>query len=215
MRATVLSGSTRNGPVARVRLDHLQNGIALVSRGVEFALLGACGLLLVLLTINVFLEVVTRYVISMPLPWTEELARFALVWFGMMAAAAAARKGLHFSFRWGVMVLGNRARRALRFAVNVLVIAFLILLFKQSYDFLDIVADQTATASEISMRIPYAGLPVGIAALLLVYILEVADAILSLWTGRCLSLKEALEEETFQQLKHPEEVLSRSLPSAE
>ena len=202
-------------PTSVATLDHLQSWLAKASQGLEWLLLAACGLLLLLLTANVFLEVMIRYVASMPLPWTEEVARFALVWFGMLAAAVAARKGLHFSFRWGVLLLGENLRRGLRFVVNSLVIGLLVVLLKYSSAFLDIVADQTAMATEVNMRIPYAGLPVGIAALLLVYSLEIADAILSLWTGRVLSLKEAAEEETFRQIQHPDEVLPMPLPSFE
>ncbi len=196
-------------------LVQLQRWFAMASHGIECVLLWTCGALLVVLTINVFLEVVTRYVIRMPLPWTEEVARFALVWFGMLAAAAAARKGLHFSFRWGVMVLGDHARANLRVVIDVLVVGFLIVLLKYSYAFLDIVADQTATATEVNMQIPYAGLPVGIAALLLVYGLEVCDAILSVWTGLRLSVKEARELETDRQIRHPEDVPSLPLPGFE
>ena len=202
-------------PRTDLRLHHLQRWLATASYALECVLLWMCGGLLVLLAGNVFLEVVIRYVVRVPLPWTEEVARFALVWFGMLAAAAAARKGLHFSFRWGVMLLGARARRFLRAAVNVLVLVLLAVLLVQSWDFLEIVADQTATATEVNMQVPYAGLPVGLAALLAVYGLEVADAVLSLWTGRTLSVKEAAEEDTFHQITHPDHVPALPLPSFE
>ena len=96
-----------------------------------------------------------------------------------------------------------------------MVIGFLVVLLKYSYAFLDIVADQTAVATEMDMRIPYAGLPVGIVAMLLVYGLEVADGILFLWTGQTASAKEVMEEQTARQLSHPEDVPSLPLPSFE
>jgi TRAP-type C4-dicarboxylate transport system permease small subunit len=215
MRAAAAGHRTERIEPAAFSLEGLQTWLAALSQVVEWVLLAACGFLLLLLTANVFLEVVIRYVFKVPLPWTEEVARFALVWFGMLAAAAASRKGLHFSFRWGTMLLSPRARRGLRVLVDLMVMSILIVLLKHSLDFLDIVADQTALATEINMRVPFAGLPVGLGAMLLVYALEVADACLSLWTGKRLSAKEAADEETTRQLGHPEDIRSMPLPSAE
>ena len=56
-------------------------------------------------------------------------------------------------------------------------------------------------ATEINMRIPYAGIPVGIGAIMMIYILEVADAVLSVWTGRRFSMIEAREEEVYRELR--------------
>jgi hypothetical protein len=50
------------------------------------------------------------------------------------------------------------------------------------------------------MRIPYAGIPVGIGAILTIYVLEFADAVLSVWTGRRFSAVEAREEEIHREL---------------
>ena len=216
MRAAAAGQQAERIAVPGLALDRLQAWLAAASQAVEWVLLAACGLLLLILTANVFLEVVIRYVFKAPLPWTEEVARFALVWFGMLAAAAASRKGLHFSFRWGTMLLTPRARRGLRFTVDLMVMGLLIVLLKHSVAYLDVVADQTAVATEINMRIPFAGLPLGLGAMLLVCALEVADACASLWTGKRLSAKEATEEETTRQLSHSEEVpLMPLVPSAE
>jgi TRAP-type C4-dicarboxylate transport system permease small subunit len=190
--------------------------LAATSHAIEIGLLWACGALLLLLTANIFLEVLIRFVVRIPLPWTEEVARFAMVWLAILAAAAAARRGLHFSFRWGVMMVGATARRHLRLCTDLLVAGILLVLLVQSNEFLDIVADQTATATGIDMRIPYAGLPVGMGAFLLITLLEIADAVLAFWTGQRLSIKEAAETRTEHDLRHPEHAPNGvPLPSAE
>jgi hypothetical protein len=51
------------------------------------------------------------------------------------------------------------------------------------------------------MRIPWAGIPAGIGSILAIYVLEVADAVLSIWTGRQLSVKEAREEDIYRALR--------------
>jgi TRAP-type C4-dicarboxylate transport system permease small subunit len=83
----------------------------------------------------------------------------------------------------------------------VAVIVFLSALLVQGVDYLDIVANQTSTGAEINMRIPWAGIPVGIGSILAIYVLDVADAVLSIWTGRQFSVKEAREEDIYRALR--------------
>src|ERR1700730_7995177 len=168
---------------------------------IETALIVICGILLCIMASSVFFEVLIRYVISAPTSWTEEVAQFVLVWYGLLAAAVGARKGIHFAIRWGVIRLQERTRRAIRQGVNVVVIVFLSALLKMGIDYLDIVANQTSTGAEINMRIPWAGIPAGIGSILAIYVLEVADAVLSIWTGRQFSVREAREEEIYRALR--------------
>jgi len=52
-------------------------------------------ILFVLLLVVATLQVLMRYVIRMPLPWTEELARFLLIWVTFLGAASVTRRKLH------------------------------------------------------------------------------------------------------------------------
>jgi TRAP-type C4-dicarboxylate transport system permease small subunit len=184
-----------------VHAARLQHVLAETSRYIELVLLFICSALLVLLTLSVFLEVVIRYVLNAPLSWTEEIARFALVWFAMLASAVAARRGVHFAFRWGMKPFPESVRWPVRQVVNVLVIVFLTFLLVQGIGTLGVVSDQTAMATEINMRIPYAAIPVGMGLVMLIYVIEVVDAILSHWTGRQLSLKEVHEVAIYRQIE--------------
>jgi TRAP-type C4-dicarboxylate transport system permease small subunit len=191
-----------------VHAARLQYALAEVSRYIELVLLFICSALLVMLTLSVFLEVVIRYVLNAPLSWTEEVARFALIWFAMLASAVAARRGVHFAFRWAMKPFPESVRWPVRQLVNVLVILFLTFLVVQGIGTLGVVSDQTAMATEIDMRIPYAAIPVGMGLVMVIYAIEVADAILSYWTHRQLSLKEAHEAAIYHQI----EALKEAVP---
>jgi TRAP-type C4-dicarboxylate transport system permease small subunit len=184
-----------------MRLVQVQFYLAEFSRWLENALIVVCGILLCVMASSVFFEVLIRYVIHAPTAWTEEVAQFVLVWYGLLAAAVGARKGVHFAIRWGVIRFNERIRWAIRQGVNVVVIVFLSALLKMGIDYLDIVANQTSTGAEINMRIPWAGIPAGIGSILAIYVLEVADAVLSIWTGRQFSVKEAREEDIHRALQ--------------
>jgi TRAP-type transport system small permease protein len=183
-----------------MRLIQAQFYLAELGRFIENALVVICGALLCVMASCVFFEVLIRYVIHAPTAWTEETAQFILVWYGLLAAAVGARKGVHFAIRWGVVRFSTRTRWVIRQGVNVGVILFLSALLKMGADYLAIVANQTSTGAEINMRIPWAGIPVGVGSILAMYVLEVVDAVLSIWTGRRFSAKEAREEEIYRAL---------------
>jgi TRAP-type C4-dicarboxylate transport system permease small subunit len=184
-----------------MNLVQVQFALATFGRWFENALVVVCGILLCVMASSVFFEVLIRFVIQAPTAWTEEVAQFILVWYGLLAAAVGARKGVHFAIRWGVIGFSERTRWIIRQGVNVAVIVFLSALLKQGINYLDIVANQTSTGSEINMRIPWGGIPAGIGAILVMYVLDVADALLSIWTGRQLSVKEAREEGIYRALR--------------
>jgi TRAP-type C4-dicarboxylate transport system permease small subunit len=184
-----------------MKLIQVQFCLAELGRWIENALIVICGVLLCVMASSVFFEVLIRYVIHAPTAWTEEVAQFVLVWYGLLAAAVGARKGVHFAIRWGVVGFSARTRWIIRQGVNVGVIVFLTVLLIQGIDYLAIVANQTSTGAEINMRIPWAGIPVGIGSILAIYVLEAADAVLSIWTGRQFSPKEAREEDIYRALR--------------
>jgi TRAP-type C4-dicarboxylate transport system permease small subunit len=179
---------------------HVQYWLAQVGRWLENALVAICAILLCFLVASVFTEVLIRYVIHAPSAWTEEVAQFILVWFGLLAAAVSARRGMHFAIRYGVMRFNERTRWIIRQACNVAVILFLAVILKQAFAYLSVVSNQSAMATEINMRIPYAGIPVGLGAIMTIYVLEVADAVLSVWTGQVFSLVEAREASVYREL---------------
>jgi TRAP-type C4-dicarboxylate transport system permease small subunit len=93
-----------------MRLIQGQFYLAELGRFIENALLVICGLLLCVMASCVFFEVLIRYVIHAPTAWTEETAQFILVWYGLLAAAVGARKGVHFAIRWGASCASAHAR---------------------------------------------------------------------------------------------------------
>jgi TRAP-type C4-dicarboxylate transport system permease small subunit len=184
-----------------VKLVDVQFYLAEFGRWIETALIIVCGILLCAMASSIFFEVLIRYVIHAPTAWTEETAQFILVWYGLLAAAVGARKGIHFAIRWGVINFNEHTRWIIRQIVNVVVIVYLCALIRIGFNYLDIVANQTSPGSGINMRIPWAGIPAGLGALLMMYVLDVADAVLSIWTGHRFSVKEAREEEIYRALR--------------
>ena len=181
------------GPSPHTTILRLQRIFASSALAVEKVVFVTASGLLIFLSIILFVQVIFRYVLELPLPWSEEAARFALVWLGMIAAAFTARKGLHFVFRWGTIWLPRKWLPWLRLAINILIVAFLIMVLDLSLNFLDLVANQTSQATGVNMRVPYAGVTAGALLMLVLYAFEVLDALCSPFTGERLSELEKQE----------------------
>lgn len=76
----------------------------------------------------VMMQIVWRYILELPLPWSEEVARYLLVWISLLAVAIAFRNDSHIRLDFFIA----RCPRVLRHVVwvffNLLVLAFLVLL---------------------------------------------------------------------------------------
>jgi len=179
----------------------LQRNLARFGALLEFVLAVLCAGLLTTIFVSVFAGVIVRYISMVPWSWTEEVARYCLVWFAPLAAAIGTRRGSHFAFQWALMPFGMGTRRVVRQIGNVLIIAFLLLMLKLSLGFVDVMANQTSWSAEIDMRIPVSGLVVGFAALMIMHVLEVADAALSVVTKQHYSIRELHEMEEMRLLE--------------
>lgn len=72
------------GPVGRFVLG--------LSRGIDRLAGAATIVFLVALVGAVMVQVVARYVLKSPPPWTEEMARYAMIWAGLMGATLSFKR---------------------------------------------------------------------------------------------------------------------------
>lgn len=74
--------------------------------------------LMAIAVINVLWQVFTRWVLQNPSSYTEELARYLLIWIGILGAAYAAGHRLHLAIDLLPMKLEGRALRRLQVAIE-------------------------------------------------------------------------------------------------
>jgi len=74
--------------------------------------------------VNVLWQVFTRFVLNAPSSFTEELARFLLIWIGVLGAGYAAGQRDHLALELLPERLEGRAREWLNIAIEGCIIAF-------------------------------------------------------------------------------------------
>lgn len=77
--------------------------------------------------LNVLWQVFTRFVIRHPSSFTEELARFLLIWVGLLGASYASGKKLHLAIEVMVSKLERKARLWIEITIQSLIFIFALL----------------------------------------------------------------------------------------
>jgi TRAP-type C4-dicarboxylate transport system permease small subunit len=81
-------------------------------------------LLMVIMTLDVLWGVFTRYALGSQADWSEELARFLLIWIGILGAAYASGQNMHLAIDLLYPRLSPAGQRRLVLIINMLIIAF-------------------------------------------------------------------------------------------
>ena len=76
------------------------------------------------LFVTVFLQFFTRYVLNDSMVWTEEIARYLLIFITFIGSAMAMRKGSHIAVEAGLKAMPRRLRHWVLIFVDVLIFAF-------------------------------------------------------------------------------------------
>jgi TRAP-type C4-dicarboxylate transport system permease small subunit len=87
-----------------------------LTRWIDKALAGTLILLMTAMVLTVTWQVCTRFILRQPSSITEELARFLLIWIGLLGASYALRNKAHL----GIDVLAARLTGVKRRAVEIL-----------------------------------------------------------------------------------------------
>jgi len=112
---------------------------------VEQSLLGLGGLMIGIVAAQVFF----RYVLNHSLFWSEELARYILVWLTFLGATVAYRRGVHPRIDLFAHRLGPQGTRAMRIGAHLVAMAFLGMLVVYGAQFAYFVRLQISPALQI------------------------------------------------------------------
>lgn len=81
-------------------------------------------ILMGILVVDVIWQVFTRYILQAPSTFTDELARFLLIWVSLLGAAYASGKKMHLAIDLLPNKLEEENRRRLNILINGLIIVF-------------------------------------------------------------------------------------------
>lgn len=153
-----------------------------VMDGVNAVVTAIVAALLAVVAMAVMAQVLVRFVltslgINISAPWTEELARYTLIWMVFLGAAVGVRHARMIALEFGVRKLPPRSGIPLRYAVMILSMAFFGLLFTVGIDFLDLGRSETSPVMGITKDRVYLAMPVGMVLMILNSLALIAETI--------------------------------------
>ena len=137
-----------------------------------------CVLFFAAMTFVVLLGVFYRYVMKDPFQWTEEAARFLMLWLGFLAINIALRRNEHIAIDTVVKALPPTVSKILDYLVHLMIGFFLSVLLAKGYR-MTTGTIMTAAAMPISMFWIYLSVPLGVLLTLIQLFLIVTKKILS------------------------------------
>jgi TRAP-type C4-dicarboxylate transport system permease small subunit len=108
-----------------------------------------------LMTLCVFLQFFTRYVLNDSYAWTEEIATYCLVVIVFLGSAMCVRLSRHIQVDFVFRYLSSGMGRVLSTAIDIIRIAFLGYAIKLVWKFITIVADEPMTTIQYPKGIFY------------------------------------------------------------
>ena len=106
-------------------------------------------------------QILFRYVFKISAPWTEEAARFLLIWMALLASGVAFKNGEHFSIDFFTSRMGPRLRTSVSLWMSLISSFFILAIILWGISFAKLGFFTISPGLQISMFLPYLALPVG------------------------------------------------------
>ncbi|WP_319560052.1 TRAP transporter small permease [Marispirochaeta sp.] len=129
---------------------------ALFSGVLEWVSLLAFAALIVLTVI----QVLSRYVLKMPVTFTEEMGRFLFIWVSLLGAALVMKNDSHMRLDILKDKLSPRITTILEFFVFAAILIFSAVVFSESFRLIKATTRQIAPVSRLPMAVVYLVLPI-------------------------------------------------------
>lgn len=132
-------------------------------------------LLLAAMSIIVFANVSLRFLTNYSITWSEEVARYLMVWMTFLGAGLALRYGGHVAIANLQEALTTPLQRVIRVAIAALLLTFCFIMVWMGYDYMMRMRFQVTPATRVSFSYIYAAMPIGF-LLLIAHLLLIAKS---------------------------------------
>jgi len=140
------------------KLPRISEKISNISeKAVRYALVGIVAVMTVIIIFQVFL----RYLFLFSLSWSEEVARYLMIWASFLGASLAVKYGLHIGVEYLVNRFPPGPKRAVAFLAKASILLFLVFFTVGGLQVAWALRDQDSPALLFSMFYAYLSAPVG------------------------------------------------------
>lgn len=142
-------------------MQKIKEALNKISDSLDWAMVGVVFLLVAAMVIVTTLQVVFRVFFN-ALTWSEELARYLLVWGTFFGATLAYKRGNHIAVTLFVEMLPRKLQRGFRIFSTLLSILFLVVIAYQGVKMIQLQVFQISPALSLPMRNVYLSIPISL-----------------------------------------------------
>lgn len=142
-----------------------------IEKGVVFIITATMFVFITLVAV----QVIWRYVLSNPLPWTEQAARYLFIWMLMLAMPILVRRKNNMAFDLLYNRFPEKAQKVIQILTLILIGAFGVVYFIASLQLCIKAANKTAIGLGIPMVWVYGAQPVGAGLLVLTSLEQIIE----------------------------------------
>jgi len=113
------------------------------------------------MAVVVLAEVIFRYVLLLPLFWTEEFARYCLVWSSLLGAGVALKRGEHIAVTFFADKFPKGIQTGTALLVQIFIAALVGVILWGGLCLVILTRHQLSPAMRIPMSWPYMAVPIG------------------------------------------------------
>lgn len=138
-----------------------------------------CGILLGIMLIVILVQILFRGYLNFSLSWTEELARYIMIWFTYIGAIVCLWQGSHITIDVLIRRLSPKWQKYTRLTSNLLILFFLLVLFREGQKLViePMIINQLTPGLRISKSYLYSVIPVCTSIMIIIlFVLIVKDA---------------------------------------
>jgi TRAP-type C4-dicarboxylate transport system permease small subunit len=101
------------------------------------------------------------------LPWSDEVARYSMIWLTFLGGGLALREGAHVAISNAQEALPDPAQRLVRWVILLMLFAFFAFMVWVGIDYMNRMSVQKSAALRLPMKWVYAAMPAGFALMIL------------------------------------------------
>ncbi|QIA63220.1 TRAP transporter small permease subunit [Vibrio astriarenae] len=145
-------------------------------RLLDKAILTFCGFAIITLVVTVTWQVFSRYVLNDPSSFTDELARYTMIWFGLFGASYLFGKNGHLAITLFVGSIKQKYRKYCHLVIHMVSFSFIYLaMIKGGTQLIGRTMLQSSPALQIPMAYVYFILPLSGSLMLIYLVLNTID----------------------------------------
>lgn len=113
------------------------------------------------MVILVAIQILTRFVIDFPISWSEEIARYLMIYIVFLGSALLVRKNGHIAIDFLLEIVNDKNKKRLNFVNLAISTVFFLVLVYSGIELTIVVIGQVTPTLQFSMAWAYAAMPLG------------------------------------------------------